>query len=323
MPSRDPPMGPGRFARMGWLSRTFRPAADDGADTAARQAPPVDAAAPAVPAEPHSARRSAPRRRRARHCCGTRLSRGRRPIARSRPRRRPCRPRRRDASSPTGRYGPLVCVTRFDTAPPELEWQLPLNGELYRLMPGSDRPDYSLLVLERPLHFYPRDGFDLRSCRAGAAGAGPQGPDDGPRARPAAVCALRRPAAAPGHGRPRRQPRLRHRQLAGPRRRGRLRQDPVRRDRLPQRGPRPASHGRAGHRGPRDARHRSRADRAGQPTPPRSRPRRPVRSRRMPRRAGGIRPPRCSTGCSTGCSTSWRRPCAAASRSSGVRRSSG
>jgi hypothetical protein len=55
-----------------------------------------------------------------------------------------------------------VCVTRFETAPLELEWQLPLNGELYRLMPGSDRPDYSLLVLERPLHFYPRDDFDLR-----------------------------------------------------------------------------------------------------------------------------------------------------------------
>jgi hypothetical protein len=65
------------------------------------------------------------------------------------------------ASLPTGRYGPLVSVTRFDTAPPELEWQLPLNGELYRLVPGSDRPDYSLFVLERPLHFYPREGFDL------------------------------------------------------------------------------------------------------------------------------------------------------------------
>ena len=52
-------------------------------------------------------------------------------------------------------------MTRFDTAPPELEWQLPLNGELYRVVPGSDRPDYSLFVLERPVHFYPRDGFDL------------------------------------------------------------------------------------------------------------------------------------------------------------------
>ena len=55
--------------------------------------------------------------------------------------------------SPMGRYGPQVAVTRFDTAPRELEWQLPLEGELYRLMPGPDRPDYSLLVLERPLHF--------------------------------------------------------------------------------------------------------------------------------------------------------------------------
>ena len=64
-------------------------------------------------------------------------------------------------ASPTGRYGPLVSVAGFDVAPPELEWQLPLNGELYRLMPGSDRPDYSLLVLERPVHFYPKDGFDL------------------------------------------------------------------------------------------------------------------------------------------------------------------
>ena len=64
-------------------------------------------------------------------------------------------------SPTTGRYGPLVSVTHFDTAPPELEWQLPLNGELYRLIPGSDRPDYSLFVLERPVHFYPGDGFDL------------------------------------------------------------------------------------------------------------------------------------------------------------------
>ncbi|WP_344939930.1 hypothetical protein [Terrabacter ginsenosidimutans] len=71
-----------------------------------------------------------------------------------------------DASSPMGRYGPLVTVTRFDTAPPELEWQLPLNGELYRLIPGADRPDYSLLVLDRPLHFYPRDGFDLSRVEA-------------------------------------------------------------------------------------------------------------------------------------------------------------
>ncbi len=70
------------------------------------------------------------------------------------------------AESPMGRYGPQVAVTRFDTAPRELEWQLPLEGELYRLMPGPDRPDYSLLVLERPLHFYPAPGFDVGRVEA-------------------------------------------------------------------------------------------------------------------------------------------------------------
>ena len=70
------------------------------------------------------------------------------------------------AASPMGRYGPQVGVTRFDTAPRELEWQLPLEGELYRLIPGPDRPDYSLLVLERPLHFYPAPGFDVGRVEA-------------------------------------------------------------------------------------------------------------------------------------------------------------
>jgi hypothetical protein len=65
-----------------------------------------------------------------------------------------------------GRYGPQVSITRFDTAPRELEWQLPLDGELYRLIPGPDRPDYSLLVLERPLHFYPAPGFDIGRVEA-------------------------------------------------------------------------------------------------------------------------------------------------------------
>ena len=60
-----------------------------------------------------------------------------------------------------GRYGPLVHISRFDGAAPELSWQLPVNGELYRLLPGPDRPDYSLVVLRRPLHFYPPVGFDL------------------------------------------------------------------------------------------------------------------------------------------------------------------
>ena len=49
-----------------------------------------------------------------------------------------------------GRFGPKVAITRLDGAPPELEWQLPLNGELYKLLPGPDRPDYSVMVLDRP-----------------------------------------------------------------------------------------------------------------------------------------------------------------------------
>lgn len=60
-----------------------------------------------------------------------------------------------------GRFGPKVAITGLESAPPELEWQLPLNGELYKLLPGPDRPDYSVMVLERPLHFYPGESFDL------------------------------------------------------------------------------------------------------------------------------------------------------------------
>jgi hypothetical protein len=124
---------------MGWLSRTFKPDADH-AGTAgpdAGGAPPVPPVPTATPvAAPATSAPSAPAA----------------PTA--------------AAPGPMGRYGPLVCVTHFDTAAPELEWQLPLNGELYRLIPGSDRPDYSLLVLDRPLHFYPGESFDLRRVEA-------------------------------------------------------------------------------------------------------------------------------------------------------------
>jgi len=65
------------------------------------------------------------------------------------------------APSQVGKYGPLVHIARFDLAADELTWQLPVNGELYRLLPGPDRPDYSLMVLRRPLHFYPAEGFDM------------------------------------------------------------------------------------------------------------------------------------------------------------------
>lgn len=60
-----------------------------------------------------------------------------------------------------GTYGPKVRITRFDDGPDELTWQLPVTGELYRLMPGPDRPDYSFMLLERPLLFYPSEGMDV------------------------------------------------------------------------------------------------------------------------------------------------------------------
>ncbi|KRB47804.1 hypothetical protein [Terrabacter sp. Root181] len=145
---------------MGWLSRTFRPAADDAPDTGAEHVEPVDTGAPTADTDVPTADTDVPTVApgpAAAPAPSTPLA---APTSTS-----PSAPTT-DASSPSGRYGPLVCVTRFDTAPAELEWQLPLNGELYRLMPGADRPDYSLLVLERPLHFYPREGFDLRRVEA-------------------------------------------------------------------------------------------------------------------------------------------------------------
>lgn len=66
-----------------------------------------------------------------------------------------------------GGLSPKVVITGFDVAPAELEWQLPVRGELRRLMPGPDRPDYSLLVLEQPLHFYPPESFDLSRVQDG------------------------------------------------------------------------------------------------------------------------------------------------------------
>lgn len=133
---------PGRFARMGWLSRTFGSGDDTPASAPGNPPANPDASAPqSGPPVPVAPQLVAPL-----------------PVADA--------PSGTPTPTPSGRYGPLVSVTHFDTAPPELEWQLPLNGELYRLMPGSDRPDYSLFVLERPVHFYPADGFDLGRVEA-------------------------------------------------------------------------------------------------------------------------------------------------------------
>lgn len=65
------------------------------------------------------------------------------------------------AAQAQGRFGPRVRLTALEGAPVELTWQLPLRGELHRLMPGPDRPDYSLMLLERPLLFYPTDATNL------------------------------------------------------------------------------------------------------------------------------------------------------------------
>lgn len=73
----------------------------------------------------------------------------------------PAAPTAEAAAPAQGRYGPRVRITAFEQAPDELTWQLPVRGELYRLMPGADRPDYSLMLLEKPLLFYPPSGFDL------------------------------------------------------------------------------------------------------------------------------------------------------------------
>jgi hypothetical protein len=126
---------------MGWLSRTFRPAGETAATT--EPGSPEEHPVPSVPISPDAA-----------SSVTIATDPGAVTVGEPTP------------SGPVGRYGPLVSVTRFEAAPPELEWQLPLNGELYRLMPGSDRPDYSLLVLDRPLHFYPQEGFDLNRVDA-------------------------------------------------------------------------------------------------------------------------------------------------------------
>ncbi|WP_461047245.1 hypothetical protein [Terrabacter koreensis] len=133
---------------MGWLSRTFRSGDDTSASAPAapQEHPesPAGQSGPPVPLAPHPVP------------VGVAAGAGAAPTPDPVPAPAPDR-----SSTAAGRYGQLVSVTHFDTAPPELEWQLPLNGELYRLMPGSDRPDYSLFVLERPVHFYPGDGFDV------------------------------------------------------------------------------------------------------------------------------------------------------------------
>ena len=48
---------------------------------------------------------------------------------------------------------PKIVITSVDSAPADLLEQLPVHAELVRILPGSDRPDYSLAVVKKPIHF--------------------------------------------------------------------------------------------------------------------------------------------------------------------------
>ena len=48
---------------------------------------------------------------------------------------------------------PKIVITSVDSAPADLLEQLPVHAELVRILPGSDRPDSSLAVAKKPIHF--------------------------------------------------------------------------------------------------------------------------------------------------------------------------
>jgi len=56
---------------------------------------------------------------------------------------------------------PSFVITRLDVGPEEFAAVLPLRARVIRVMPGSDRSDYVLCYLERPIPFHPPAGFDL------------------------------------------------------------------------------------------------------------------------------------------------------------------
>jgi len=55
---------------------------------------------------------------------------------------------------------PRIVIDQFDNQLPELAGRVPLFGYLMRVMPGSDRPDYCLVVFEDPIPFLPPESFD-------------------------------------------------------------------------------------------------------------------------------------------------------------------
>ena len=56
---------------------------------------------------------------------------------------------------------PSFVITRLDVGPDEFSAVLPLRARVIRVMPGSDRSDYVLCYVERPIPFRPPAGFDL------------------------------------------------------------------------------------------------------------------------------------------------------------------
>ena len=60
---------------------------------------------------------------------------------------------------------PRVIFSAVRSGPPELMSQLPLRGELAGVIPGRDRPDYCLVVLDQPIEFEPPEDFDRDRIR--------------------------------------------------------------------------------------------------------------------------------------------------------------
>jgi hypothetical protein len=48
---------------------------------------------------------------------------------------------------------PKIILTGIDSGPADLVAQLPIRAELIRILPGPDRPDYSLAVVSEPITF--------------------------------------------------------------------------------------------------------------------------------------------------------------------------
>ena len=63
---------------------------------------------------------------------------------------------------------PRVIFSAARSGPTELTSQLPLRGELAGVIPGPDRPDYCLVVLDRPIAFEPPEDFDRDRIRQSA-----------------------------------------------------------------------------------------------------------------------------------------------------------